>query len=114
MRDIEREREREAETQAEAEGEANSIQGARCGTQLWVSRIMHWAEGRCLTAEPPRHCFCKIYYRYSLFFLNTVFFKDCIYPFETERERERETKHPQGWGGASHPGSMAVQTPMWD
>ena len=36
--------EREAETQAE--GEAGSMQGARCGTQSWDSRIMPWAEGR--------------------------------------------------------------------
>ena len=39
-----REREREAETQAE--GEAGSMQGARCGTRSWVSRITPWAEGR--------------------------------------------------------------------
>ena len=37
-----REREREAEIQAE--GEAGSMQGARCGTQFWVSRITSWAE----------------------------------------------------------------------
>ena len=42
MRDREREREREAGTQAE--GEAGSMQGARRGTQSWVSRIMPWAE----------------------------------------------------------------------
>ena len=36
-------REREAETQAE--GEAGSMQGARCGTRSWVSRIMPWAKG---------------------------------------------------------------------
>ena len=48
-----REREREAETQAE--GEAGSMQGARCGTRSQDSKIMPWAEGRCLTAEPPRH-----------------------------------------------------------
>ena len=41
MRDTETER--EAETQAE--GEAGSMQGARCGTQSWVSRIRPWAEG---------------------------------------------------------------------
>ena len=33
-----------AETQAE--GEAGSMQGARCGTRSWVSRIMPWAKGR--------------------------------------------------------------------
>ena len=49
----EREREREAETQAE--GEAGSMQGARCGTWSWVSRIMPWAKGRRSTTEPPRH-----------------------------------------------------------
>ena len=48
-----REREREAETQAE--GEADSMQGARHGTQSWDSRITPWAEGRHSTAEPPRH-----------------------------------------------------------
>ena len=47
-----RDTQREAETQAE--GEAGSIQGARCGTQSQVSRITPWAEGRRLTAEPPR------------------------------------------------------------
>ena len=46
------EREREAETQAE--GEAGSVQGARRGTRSQVSRIRPWAEGRLLTAEPPR------------------------------------------------------------
>ena len=39
----ERHTEREAATQAE--GEAGSMQGARCGTQSWVSRITPWAEG---------------------------------------------------------------------
>ena len=36
------------------EGEAGSMQGARCGTPSWDSRIKPWAEGRCSTAEPPR------------------------------------------------------------
>ena len=31
------------------------MQGARCGTQSRDSRIMPWAEGKCSTAEPPRH-----------------------------------------------------------
>ena len=44
--------EREAETQAE--GEAGSMQGARCGTRSWDSRIAPWAKGRRQTAEPPR------------------------------------------------------------
>ena len=39
----ETQREREAETQAE--GEAGSMQGARHGTQSWVSRITPWAKG---------------------------------------------------------------------
>ena len=34
-------------------GEAGSMQGARCGTRSWVSRIMPWAEGRRQTTEPP-------------------------------------------------------------
>ena len=46
------EAEREAETQAE--GEAGSMQGARCGTPSWVSRIMTWAKGGCSTTEPLR------------------------------------------------------------
>ena len=49
MRDREREREREAER------EAGSMQGAQRGTQSHDSRITPWAEGRHLTAEPPRH-----------------------------------------------------------
>ncbi|XP_048953018.1 phosphatidylglycerophosphatase and protein-tyrosine phosphatase 1 isoform X2 [Canis lupus dingo] len=40
---IQREREREAETQAE--GEADSMPGARCGTQSQDSRIATWAKG---------------------------------------------------------------------
>ena len=39
--------ERDAET--EAEREAGAMQGARCGTQSWDSRITPWAEGRHLT-----------------------------------------------------------------
>ena len=46
----ERHTQREAETQAE--GEAGSMQGARCGTWSWVSRIMPWAEGG---AKPLSH-----------------------------------------------------------
>ena len=49
----ERYREREAETQAE--GEAGSMQGARCGTPSWVSRITPWAEG---SAKPLSHLGC--------------------------------------------------------
>ena len=45
-------REREAETQAQ--GEEGSMQGARCGTRSWDTRITPWAEGRSPTAEPPR------------------------------------------------------------
>ena len=47
------ETEREAEIQAERE--AGSMEGARCGTRSRDSRITPWAEGRRLTAEPPRH-----------------------------------------------------------
>ena len=54
MRDTEGER--EAETQAE--GEAGSMQGARCGTQSQVSRIMPWAEGG---AKPLSHRGCPIF-----------------------------------------------------
>ena len=45
MRETHREREREREAETQAEGEAGSMQGARCGTGSWVSRIMPWAEG---------------------------------------------------------------------
>ena len=42
-------------------GEAGSMPGARRGTRSRDSRITPWAEGRHLTAEPPRdpinHCF---------------------------------------------------------
>ena len=55
IRDTERDWEREREAETQAEGEAVSVQGARCGTQSWDSRITPWAEGRCSTAEPPRH-----------------------------------------------------------
>ena len=47
-----RDSDREAEKQAE--GEAGSMQGARRGTQSWVSRIAPQAKGRSETAEPPR------------------------------------------------------------
>ena len=49
MRDIER------ETDTQAEGEAVSMQGARCGTWSWVSRITPWAEGG---AKPLSHPGC--------------------------------------------------------
>ena len=49
MRDTERER--EAETQAE--GEAGSMQGARCRTRSWVSRITPWAEGSAKLLSHP-------------------------------------------------------------
>ena len=41
--------------ETEAEGKAGFSQGARCGTRSQDSRIIPWAEGRCPTAEPPRH-----------------------------------------------------------
>ena len=46
------------------------MQGARCGTRSWDSRIMPWAEARCSTTEPPR---CPIYFS----FLNSPF-RMCI------------------------------------
>ena len=58
MRDTEKEREREREREAEiqAEGEAGSTQGAPCGTQSQVSRIItSWAEGG---AKPLSHPGC--------------------------------------------------------
>ena len=48
-----------------AEGEAGSMQGAQHGTWSQVPRIMLWAKGRRLTAEPPRHP--KLFY-----YLNTL------------------------------------------
>ena len=55
MRDREREREREREAETQAEGEAGSLQGARCRTRSQDPGVTPWAEGRCSTAEPPRH-----------------------------------------------------------
>ena len=46
------ETEREAEIQAE--GEAGSMQGGRCGTWSWDSRITPWVKGSRSTAKPPR------------------------------------------------------------
>ena len=46
-----RDTQREAETQAE--GEAGSLWGAWCGSWSQDPRIATWAEGRCLTIEPP-------------------------------------------------------------
>ena len=55
MRDTERERETETETQAE--GEAGSMQGARCGTPSWISRIIPQAAGG---AKTLRHRGCPV------------------------------------------------------
>ena len=51
-RERERKREREREAETQAEGEAGSMQGARCGTRFWVSRIMSWTE---CSAKPLSH-----------------------------------------------------------
>ena len=56
--ETQREKEREAETQAE--GEAGSLWGPRCGTRSQDSGVTPWAEGRGLTAEPPRHPYCEV------------------------------------------------------
>ena len=48
---IDIEREREAERQAE--GEAGSMQGARCRTRFWVSRITPSAEGSAKSLSHP-------------------------------------------------------------
>ena len=100
-----RDREREAETQAE--GEAGSMQGAWRRTQSRVSRIMPWAKGRCSTIEPPRRLrifFFFFFDRYNRilemyflflvisFFLSFFFFKDFIYLFMRDTEREAETQ----------------------
>ena len=42
----------ERERKTQAEGEAGSMQGARCGTRFWVSRIIPQAEG---DAKPLGH-----------------------------------------------------------
>ena len=52
-----------------AENKAGSMQGARCGTRYWDSRIMPWAEGRHSTTEPPVHPY------------NTIFKNTCYLPF---------------------------------
>ena len=49
------EKHREIEAETQAEGEAGPTQGAQCGTQFWVSRIMPWAEGG---AKPLSHTGC--------------------------------------------------------
>ena len=71
--------EKEAETQAE--GEEGSMQGARCGTISWDSRITPWAEGG---AKLLSHLGCPFF----------KFFKYFIYLFmkDTEREREADTQ----------------------
>ena len=51
MKDTQRERERQAG------GEAGSMQGAQRGTQSQDPRTSPWAEGRHLTAKPPRRPF---------------------------------------------------------
>ena len=56
----ERQRARKAESQAE--GKAGSMQGARCGTRSRGSGTTLQVEGRCLTAEPPRHPYKYIVY----------------------------------------------------
>ena len=89
---LETDRVREAETQAE--GEAGSMQGARCGTRSWDSRITPWAKGRRSTAEPPRDP-------------HVCIFKNLIYLFiEAERERGRDTGR-----GRSR---LHARSPMWD
>ena len=45
---------RDTEAKSQAEGEAGSMQGARCGTGYWDSRIGPWVKGRGQNAEPPR------------------------------------------------------------
>ena len=51
-------RKEKKERRTQAEGEAGSMQGARCGTRFWVSRIMPWAEG---SAKPLGHPGCPIH-----------------------------------------------------
>ena len=45
------------------------MQGGQCGTGSRDSRIMPWAEGRCSTAEPPRHPIPCIFFFFLLFCL---------------------------------------------
>ena len=79
------ETEREAETQAE--GEAGSMQGARRGTRSRVSRITPWAAGG---AKPLRHQGCPTRAAPHPCFFLFCFFKDFIYLFMRDRERERQ------------------------
>ena len=62
-------REREAESQAE--GEAGPMQGARCGTRSWVSRITPRAAGG---AKPLRHWGCPHFVFFNLIFFVSIFF----------------------------------------
>ena len=48
------------------------MQGARCGTQSWDSRITSWAKGSHSTAQHPG-------------VPETLYFKDFIYLFEAGR-----------------------------
>ena len=54
---------RDAERERKEEGETGSMQGGRCGTRSWVSRITLWAEG---DAKPLSHLGCpKIHFKYK-------------------------------------------------
>ena len=77
------------DTEKEAEEEAGSMQEALCGTLSQDSRITPWAEGRCLTAEPPRHP--KNFFFFLRFYL---FIHERDWRERRERERERQ-RHRQ-------------------
>ena len=66
------------------------MQGAQCRTPSWDSRITPWAEGG---AKPLSHPGIPILF----------YFKDFIYLFmrDTEREREAETQ-AEGEAGSMH------------
>ena len=115
-----RDTEREAETQAG--GEAGSMQGARCGTRSWVSRIMPWAEGS--PGSCPNHS-TGMFIRGSSFISSltagrlpgedqaksylmllreqVVFLR--FYLFIHERHREREAETQAGGGAGSTQGA---------
>ena len=98
----ERHTEREAETQAEEE--AGSMQGARHGTQSWVSRIRPWTEGD----TKPLSCPLSVFFREMSIhvfcpFLFLFFLRFYLFARGTERERQTEAEGEAGsMQGAQH------------
>ena len=76
------------------------MQGARCETQSWDSRITPWAEGRCSTTEPPR---CSIS------------FVQLLHPnfsgINPSRRTSGRTAPTGGWTVVPRPGAQASKQP---